>query len=75
VKLGHCIPWDELAVGYYESLSEREGRPDKDARLVIAAVIIKHKLCLSDEETVEQIRENPYLRVPRTLVEAPMGLC
>ncbi len=34
----------------------------KDARLVIGVVIIKHKLCLSDRETVEQIQENPYLR-------------
>jgi len=25
-------------------------------------MIIKHKLKLSDEETVEQIRENPYLQ-------------
>ena len=30
--------------------------------LVIGAVIIKHKLCLSDEETVQQIQENPYLQ-------------
>ena len=29
--------------------------------MVIGAVIIKHKLCLSDEETVRQIQENPYL--------------
>jgi len=29
---------------------------------VIGAVIIKHKLSISDEETVEQIRENPYLQ-------------
>ncbi len=36
--------------------------PAKDARLVIGAVIIKHKLCLSDEETVCQIQENPYLQ-------------
>jgi len=33
-----------------------------DARLVIGAVIIKHKLCLSDRETVAQIQENPYLQ-------------
>jgi len=39
-----------------------QGRPTKDARLVIGAVIIKHKLCLSDEETVAQIQENPYLQ-------------
>jgi len=30
--------------------------------LVVGAVIIKHKLCLSDEETIDQIRENPYLQ-------------
>jgi hypothetical protein len=34
----------------------------KEARLVIGAVIIKHKLCLSDVETVQQIQENPYLQ-------------
>jgi len=77
VKLGQCIPWDELAEGYYQSLSEREGRPAKDARLVIGAVIIKHKLCLSDEETVEQIRENPYLQyfvgLPGYQMQAPFA--
>jgi IS5 family transposase len=62
VKLSQCIPWDELAEGYYQGLSETQGRPTKDARLVIGAVIIKHKLCLSDEETVAQIQENPYLQ-------------
>jgi hypothetical protein len=77
VKLSQCIPWDELAEGYYQSLSKREGRPAKDARLVIGAVIIKHKHCLSDEETVEQIRENPYLQyfvgLPGYQMEAPFA--
>ena len=62
VKMSQCIPWDELAEGYCQSLSARQGRPAKDPRLVIGAVIIKHKLCLSDEETVAQIQENPYLQ-------------
>ncbi|MEO6423655.1 MAG: IS5 family transposase [Candidatus Nitrotoga sp.] len=62
VKLSQCIPWDELASGYYKNHSSTHGRPAKDARLVIGAVIIKHKLCLSDEETVQQIRENFYLQ-------------
>ena len=48
--------------GYYQGMSKNKGRPGKDARLVIGAVIIKHKLCLSDEETVAQIQENPYLQ-------------
>ena len=43
VKMSECIPWDELAEGYYQSLSDSEGRPAKDARLVIGAVIIKQK--------------------------------
>jgi len=58
VKLSQCIPWEPLAHGYYQSLSHRQGRPAKDARLVIGAVIIKHKLCLSDRETVAQIQES-----------------
>jgi len=62
VKMSQCIPWDDFAVGYYRCLSSGQGRPAKDARLVIGAVIIKHKLCLSDEETVRQIQENPYLQ-------------
>ena len=62
VKMRECIPWDELAEGYYQSLSDAQGRPTKDAQIVIGAVILKHKLCLSDRETVAQIQENPYLQ-------------
>jgi len=62
VKMSQCIPWDELAEGYYQGFSSSQGRPLKDARLAIGAVIIKHKLCLSDRETVAQIQENPYLQ-------------
>ena len=62
VELAQCIPWDDFAEGYYQGLNQNEGRPAKDARLVIGAVIIKHKLCLSDRETVAQIEENPYLQ-------------
>lgn len=62
VKLADCIPWDELAESYYQGMRADRGRPMKDARLVIGAVIIKHKLCLSDVETVQQIQENPYMQ-------------
>ena len=50
VKMSQCIPWDALSEGYYQGLSHDEGRPAKDARLVIGAVVIKHKLCVSDRE-------------------------
>jgi len=62
VKLSDCLPWDELSGSYYKTLCSSLGRPAKDARIVIGAVIIKHKLSVSDEETVEQTRENPYLQ-------------
>lgn len=62
VTLSECIPWDELAESYYQGFAVDRGRPMKEARLVIGAVIIKHKLCLSDVETVQQIQENPYLQ-------------
>jgi len=62
VKLSACIPWDELAESDYQGFAADRGRPMKEARLVIGAVIIKHKLCLSDVETVQQIQENPYLQ-------------
>ena len=62
VKLSECIPWEELTQSYYTNFTSTTGRPPKDAQLVIGAVIIKHKLCLSDRETVAQIQENPYLQ-------------
>lgn len=62
VKWSEIIPWDDFAVGYYKTMSESRGRPGKDARLVVGALVIKHKLTLSDEETVLQIQENPYLQ-------------
>ena len=62
VKWSEIIPWDDFTVGYYKTMSDTRGRPGKDARMVIGALIIKHKLTLSDEETVLQIQENPYLQ-------------
>ncbi len=62
IKLSNIIPWDEIAHIYYKKMSAKMGAPSKDARIVIGALIIKHKLNLSDEETVLQIQENPYLQ-------------
>jgi IS5 family transposase len=57
VRWSEVIPWDELAVAHYETMDAKQGLLGKDARLVIAALIIKHKLTLSDEETVLQVIE------------------
>ncbi len=62
VKWSEHIPWDNLAVGYYSTMNGSKDRPGKDTRMVVGSLIIKHKLTLSDEETVLQIQENPYLQ-------------
>jgi len=56
------LPWDELSAIYYKSLSQTRGARAKDARLVIGALIVKHILGLDDRETIETIRENPYIQ-------------
>jgi len=62
VQLSSVVPWDDLEPAYNSVMNLKEGRPSKPARLVIGAMIIKHKLNLSDEETVLQIQENAYLQ-------------
>lgn len=53
------------------------GRPAKDFRLVTGAVIIKHKLKLSDKETVFLSQENRYLQyfcgLPGFQTESPFA--
>ncbi|HCI55161.1 MAG: IS5 family transposase [Bacteroidales bacterium] len=56
------MPWDALASIYYCSMSSDMGAPAIDARVVIGAMIIKHKLKLDDRETIETIRENMYMQ-------------
>jgi len=62
VKFSSVVPWCDLEPAYNSVMNMTEGRPSKPARLVIGAMIIKHKLNISDEETVLQIQENPYLQ-------------
>lgn len=62
VKLAGLIPWDELASIYARSLRSDSGRETVDIRMVIGAMIVKHKLGLSDRDTVAQIAENIYIQ-------------
>lgn len=60
VVLGDTLPWSELEKIYNSKLSNKvKGAGNKPARMVIGAMIVKHKLALSDEETIQIIRENP----------------
>ena len=62
VKLAEWIPWEDFESEYAAQLSQGMGAPAKSFRMALGALIIKERLGTSDEETVEQIRENPYLQ-------------
>jgi len=62
VTLSKLIPWEKYENEYAEQFSKEIGAPAKPFRMALGALIIKERLGTSDEETVEQIRENPYLQ-------------
>jgi hypothetical protein len=62
VILAQIIPWSEFEKDYAQNFTEKTGAPAKPFRMALGSLIIKEKLGISDEETVEQIRENPYLQ-------------
>lgn len=61
-RLANQIPWEEFRKIYHKTLTQDHGRPAKDARLVIGAMIIKHKKGLPDEEVIPEIQENPFMQ-------------
>jgi len=63
VRLSRLIPWEEIEKEYAKHFAESGmGAPAIEARVALGALIIQEKLGLTDEEVVEQIRENPYLQ-------------
>ena len=63
VVLGDTLPWTELEKEYNSRLqNDKKGAGNKPARMIIGAMIIKHKLNLADAETIEIIKENPYMQ-------------
>jgi len=63
IELAKLIPWEEFEEKYACQFSEEErGAPAKPFRTALGALLIKEKLGITDRETVEQIRENPYLQ-------------
>jgi hypothetical protein len=62
VKMAQVIPWSEFESEYAQNFPTEMGAPAKSWRMALGALIIKEKLGISDRETVEQIRENPYLQ-------------
>ena len=63
VQMGDTLPWAEYEKVYNSRLkNDTVGAGNRPGRMVIAAMIIKHKLNLSDEETILAIQENPYMQ-------------
>ena len=62
VIMASLIPWSEFEEEYASIFDEEMGAPAKSFRMALGALIIKEKLGISDRETVEQIKENPYLQ-------------
>jgi IS5 family transposase len=62
VIFSSLMPWEELEETYAPQFNPTTGAPAKPVRLAFGALFIKQRLGLSDEETVEQIRENAYMQ-------------
>ncbi len=62
IQLGALLPWDQMVQVYAKRFSPNMGAKTVNPRWVIGAFTIKHKLGLSDEETLLSISENPYMQ-------------
>lgn len=63
VQLGDTLPWSDIERLYNHRLNNgKRGAGNKPARMIIGALLIKHKMNLSDEETILAIQENPYMQ-------------
>ncbi|HKK74273.1 MAG TPA: transposase [Saprospiraceae bacterium] len=49
-----------MAQVFFDSLSEDQGRPSVDLRIILGALLVKHIQRLGDEDTIDYIQENIY---------------
>ena len=63
VRMSQLISWAVFEERYAALFpNPREGKPAKSARMTIGSLIIKKRYGFSDEDVVEEIRENPCLQ-------------
>jgi len=60
VKKASVIPWDEIEERYASLFPSNTGNVAKPLRMALGALLIQQQYRYSNEELVEQIRENPY---------------
>ena len=61
IKKAERIPWIELEKEYAKNFRNKKGNVAKPLRMALGALLIQKEYSSSDEETVLQIQENPYL--------------
>ena len=61
IKRAQQVPWDK-AEEKYAHMFRKNGRPAKDIRVALGALLIKEYLQCSDQDVVQAIVENPYLQ-------------
>ena len=54
------IPWETIENDYAKLFPGKTGMPAKPLRMALGSLLIQKQYRFSDEELVEQIRENPY---------------
>lgn len=62
VKHVHLIPRSRVEEEYRKNFKRTRGQDLHPFRLALVILIVKEKLFLSDRETVEELKETPYIR-------------
>lgn len=62
VKLAKLIAWEAVEERSADRLGGDTGNPAKSARMAVGALIVKERYGFSDEDTLQEIRMNPYLQ-------------
>ncbi len=62
VKMAGMISWNEYEDQYARQFSRNSGPHAKPFRMALGALIIQKRIGTSDRETVELIRESPYMQ-------------
>lgn len=61
-RMAQLIPWNEIESKFSATIASGNGQPAYSLRMVLGSLIIWDNYDLSDIETVEHIKENPYLQ-------------
>ena len=62
IKLSVIVPWDKFAHRYISMMNSGFGRPGISPRIVLGALIIKHKEKLDDRGVIDAIQENIFIQ-------------